>query len=71
MSDYLNLELATLLDLLAENTRQFTQLMSEGFKNGEEFSHMEQKIISLQQAIKTRQDFQYNQTATNQIKFEE
>ena len=71
MQDYLNLELATLVDMLAENTQQYTQLMAEGFKNGEEFSHIEQKILSLQQAIQAKQDFQNNQTITDNVKFEE
>jgi len=71
MSDYLTLELATLVDMLAENTQQYTRLMSEGFKNGEEFSHIEQKILSLQEAIQAKQDFQNNQTVTDHVKFEE
>ena len=55
MGDYNNLELATLVDLLAEQTSLYTHLMSEGFKNGAEFSHIEQKILSLQSAIRAKQ----------------
>ena len=71
MTDYTSMKLPVLVDLLAEQTAEYTQIMSEGLKNGAEFSHMEQKIISLQEAIHAKQSFDTNRTSTDEVIFTE
>lgn len=55
MEDYENLDLPALVDLLAQRTGEYTQLMSKGPDNGGLFAHIEQQVLALQEAIEARQ----------------
>jgi hypothetical protein len=70
MTDYQELGLPVLVDLLAEQTSIYTKMMTDGFKNGDEFSHIEQRILNLQKAINAKHDFTDNETSTGEVKFE-
>jgi hypothetical protein len=44
-----------LVEELARLTNIYTQMMTDGFTNGEEFAHIEQRILSLQKTILIKQ----------------
>lgn len=51
MEDYMNYELATLVDLLADKTEAYTHLMGEGYSSGENFAQVAEDILAIQHAI--------------------
>lgn len=57
MEDYLDYELSELVDMLAERTATYTQLMSDGFHNGEEFAQTGEEILLIQKAIWVKMGF--------------
>jgi hypothetical protein len=57
MEDYLDYELTELIDMLAERTATYTQLMSDGFHNGEEFAQIGEEILEIQKAIWVKMGF--------------
>ena len=57
MEDYLSCELTELIDTLAERTATYTQMMSDGFQNGEEFAQIGEEILEIQKAIWVKMGF--------------
>lgn len=57
MEDYLDYELSELIDMLAERTATYTQMMSDGFHNGEEFAQTGEEILKIQKAIWVKMGF--------------
>jgi hypothetical protein len=57
MEDYLDYELTELIDMLAERTATYTQMMSDGFQNGEEFAQIGEEILEIQKAIWVKMGF--------------
>ncbi len=55
MADEENHTVPELVEELAKLTNIYTQMMTEGFTNGEEFSHLEQRILHLQKTILIKQ----------------
>ena len=53
MSDYSNITLSNLIELLAEKTRQYLQLREEG-PLGPEYEACKDEINQIQQAIESR-----------------
>jgi hypothetical protein len=51
MNDYTSYDLPLLIDLLAKQTAVYTKLMSDDFRNEEEFAQTAQDILDLQRAI--------------------
>ncbi|MBV9987925.1 MAG: hypothetical protein JO301_09615 [Chitinophagaceae bacterium] len=51
MEDYRTYELTELVDLLAKRTATYTQLMADGYSDGEEFAQIEKDILGLQKEI--------------------
>jgi hypothetical protein len=51
MEDYEGYGLTEMVDLLAKRTTIYTQMMADGFSDGEEFAHIEQEILLLQKTI--------------------
>lgn len=51
MEEYLNYELATLVDLLAEKTEAYTHMMGDGYLSGENFAQVAEDILAIQHAI--------------------
>ncbi len=64
MEEYLDYKLSELIDLLAERTAQYTQMMSEGFHNGEGFAQIGEQILQIQKAIWVKMGFS-NASNTN------
>jgi hypothetical protein len=57
MTDYSGDELSVLIDLLAKQTAVYTKLMSDDFRNEEEFAQTAQDILDLQRAIWLKMGF--------------
>lgn len=57
MNDYTQYELTILIDLLAKQTAVYTKLMSDDFRNEEEFAQTAQDILDLQRAIWLKMGF--------------
>lgn len=57
MEDYHEYELTALIDMLAERTATYTQMMSDGFNNGEEFAQTGEQILLIQKAIWVKMGF--------------
>lgn len=57
MEDYTDYELSALIDLLAERTARYTEMMKEGFHHGKEFSQIGEEILAIQQAIWKKMGF--------------
>lgn len=51
MDDYMNYELATLVDLLAEKTEAYTHMMGDTYPPGENFAQVAEDILAIQRAI--------------------
>lgn len=62
MTQYTDLELSNLVDMLSEETNRFCDMRADGSPDEEEFAHCWRKIILLQEAIKNKYD-----TAKNKI----
>jgi len=61
MNDYTGYELTELIDLLAKQTAVYTKLMSDDFRNEEEFAQTGQDIHDLQRAIWLKMGFGENE----------
>lgn len=57
MKDYLDYELSELIDLLAERTARYTNMLNDGFHHGEEFAHIGDQVMLIQQAIWNKMGF--------------
>ena len=66
MENLNTLETSMLIDMLAEHTRKYTQMMTEGGDN-EEYEKCKLAIAAIQKEIETRkQAFDDNSTATTE-----
>jgi hypothetical protein len=57
MTNYTNLELSILVDLLAEHTVNYTKMLSEGLNGGKDFEECKERIKLIQSAIQHKIDF--------------
>jgi hypothetical protein len=57
VTEYSNLELSTLVDLLAEHTANYTKMLAEGLNHGKDFAEFKERIKLIQSAIQHRIDF--------------
>ena len=57
MTDYSNLELSELVDMLAEHTANYTKMLAEGLNNGNDFIECKERIKLIQSAIQHKIDF--------------
>jgi hypothetical protein len=63
MSDYSNITLSNLIELLAEKTRRYLQLREEG-PVGIEYEVCKEEICQIQQAIESRKIYDMNETGS-------
>jgi len=63
MIDFSVYELTDLIDILAKQTANYTSMMSDELRDEEEFTHIGEEIIALQNAIWQKLGFDEHNTA--------
>jgi uncharacterized protein YfkK (UPF0435 family) len=57
MSEYIRLELQTLIELLVEETSKYTKMLNESIYNDDKFSDCKERIRDIQKAIQNKKNF--------------